>query len=91
MRVGEKPRNIPAPSPRNMRMTEDASRSSSTPFVESGYTPNTANRLGQAPRKGPLGPAYQASRAAGVKKSKGQPQTSLNLGIGKQKRNKKND
>ena len=91
MRVGEKPRATPALSPRNMRMTEDASRSSSTPFVESGYTPNTANRLGQAPRKGPLGPAYQAGRAAGVKKSKGQPQTSLNLGIGKQKRNKRND
>ena len=90
MRVGERPRAL-SPTPKNMRMTEDASRTSSTPFVESGYTPNTANRLGQAPRRGPLGPAYQAGRAAGVKKSKGQPQTSLNLGIGKQKRSKRND
>lgn len=80
MRVGEKPRTLPAPSPRNMRMTEDASRASSTPFVESGYTPNSANRLGQ-----------KITKTLGNVKGKSQPQTSLNLGIGKQKRNKRND
>ena len=89
MRVGERPRNVPAPSPRNMRMTEDASRASSSPFVESGYTPNTANRLGQAMGK-KLGPDPRLV-AKGVKKSKGQPQTSLNLGIGKRNKSKRND
>lgn len=86
MRVGEKPRTV-APSPRNMRMTEDASRAPSTPFVESGYTPNAANRLGQRITK-KLGPDL-GLRAAGIKKSKGQPQTSLNLGIGQQKAKKR--
>lgn len=89
MRVGEKPRTLPAPSPKSMRMTEDVSRASSTPFVESGYTPNTANRLGQVMGK-KLGPDPRLV-SKGVKKSKGQPQTSLNLGIGKRNKSKHND
>lgn len=59
MRVGERPRKMPALSPKRMRITEDASRESSTPF--GGGNPK------------PL------------------PVTSLNLGIGKQKRSKRND
>lgn len=62
-------------SPKNMRMQEDASRAPSTPFVESGYKP-AVNRLGQRITK-KLGPV------PGV--------TSLNLGIGKQKKSKRND
>jgi len=73
MRVGERPRKMPAFSPKTMRLQEDASRVSTTPF-------------------GPVGPGpSKAQVASGVKKSKGQPQTSLNLGIGKGKRGKRND
>jgi len=32
MRVGERPRRMPALSPKKMRLTEDASRESMTPF-----------------------------------------------------------
>jgi hypothetical protein len=81
MRVGEKSKAL---SPKRLRLQEDASREPSTPFVESGYKP-TANRLGQTMGK-KLGPV-----TAGIKKSKGMPQTSLNLGIGVQKRSKRND
>ena len=80
MRVGEKSRPLPALSPKRMKVQEDASRESSTPFVESGYTPNSANRLGQ-----------RITKTLWNVRGKSQPQTSLNLGIGKQKRNKKND
>lgn len=59
MRVGEKQRKMPALSPRRMRLTEDASRESMSPF--------------------------------GGGSGKPLPVTSLNLGIGKQKRSKRND
>jgi hypothetical protein len=79
MRVGEKPRPKTALSPRNMRLQEDASREPSTPFDVSGTLPAAkpaANRLGQRITK-TMPPIL--------------PVTGLNLGIGKQKRNKRND
>lgn len=79
MRVGEKPRRLSALSPKSMNTTEDASRTASTPFVESGYKPS-ANRLGQ-----------RITKVLGNVQGKKSPQTGLNLGIGKQKRNKRND
>jgi hypothetical protein len=75
MRVGEKSRPTPALSPKNMRLQEDASRESSTPFGVPGSKP-AANRLGQRITK-TLKPIL--------------PKTSLNIGIGPQKRNKRND